>query len=317
MTANTPEKYSAEEWVHLSARFKESMLKTAEIAELGRSVGVSWPFKGSDETPEKYINYSFEDLQRVPGLIGKKKRVNDLMDILREILAFDDPFSNMVDSVEQKNSQDQVYHDILKRLQISENFPASLIYFSSETKELLRSKGIKTLIEVINFGKRIPASQQNGSDLHAFINSIALDNEATLSQHLPFRVGQTGLHLPEAIGLFVKGLDAEIQSALLQQAELSPVGVESGTTETTPGELSESSLQLISMHFNELCTWFEEQTVELKELSVSRESIERFFLPINNPETERVAMALALIHFDPSTQKKGGLFGKLSKLFGR
>ena len=120
MMSEMPKKYSADEWEHFRERFSESILKTTEIAELGRSVGISWPFKGSGETPEKYIRFSFEELQNVPGLIGKKKRVNDLMDVLREILAFDDPFSNMMDTVEKKNNENRVYKRVLKKLEIPE-----------------------------------------------------------------------------------------------------------------------------------------------------------------------------------------------------
>ena len=118
MKPEMPEKYSAEEWKYLCDRFSKSILKTTEIAELGRNVGISWPFKGSDETPEKYISFSFEELESVPGLIGKKKRVKTLMDVLREILAFDDPFSDMMDTVEKKNTEDRIYHRVLKKLGI-------------------------------------------------------------------------------------------------------------------------------------------------------------------------------------------------------
>ena len=118
MSSEIPEQYSAEEWEHFRKRFSNSILKTTELAELGRSVGISWPFKGSNETPKKYIAFSFEELQSVPGLIGKKKRVNDLMDVLREILAFDDPFSNMMDTVEKKSGENRIYEDILKKLDL-------------------------------------------------------------------------------------------------------------------------------------------------------------------------------------------------------
>ncbi len=72
MTQNTTEKYSAAVWEHLRERFLNSILNDTEIAKLGQNVGVSWPFKGSDETPAKYIRYEFEELNTVPGLIGKK-----------------------------------------------------------------------------------------------------------------------------------------------------------------------------------------------------------------------------------------------------
>ena len=319
MTANTPKKYSAEEWEHLSERFKTSILKTTEIAELGRNVGISWPFKGSDETPEKYITFSFEELKSVPGLIGKKKRIKDLMDILREILAFDDPFSDMMDTVEERNDNNRICKQVLKKLKIPEDYPVNLMYFSPQAKELLNSKGINTLIEAIGFGRQT-STLPEGNDLSSFINGLALTNETTIRQHLPFRIGEFGLHLPEAVGLFVCGLDAPVKNELLSQSGLFPEDTESMPDETDAMKPSESSLKTVFMRFNELCLWFDKQTAELKALCDSSESIERYFLPIHDAETERVARALTLIHFGFSKSgkgKKNGLIGKLSRLFSR
>ena len=57
MTQAMPVKYSAEEWEYFRKRFFNSMLNDTQVAALGQNVGVSWPFKGSDETPAKYIEF--------------------------------------------------------------------------------------------------------------------------------------------------------------------------------------------------------------------------------------------------------------------
>ena len=314
MTTETPKKYSDEEWEHFRQRFSDSILKTTEIAELGRSVGVSWPFKS--ETPEKYIKFSFEELQSVPGLIGKKKRVNDLMDIFREILAFDDPFSDMMDTVEQKNKEDRIYERVLKKLEIPEDYPVKLMFFSEDSKKSLHQNGIKTLIEAIRFGKRSSAKNGHDNDLQSFINGLALINEATIRKHLPFRVGQLGLHLPEAIGLMVSNLDQPIRYGLLRQAGVSLTDSESSVLEKSEPNL-EASLKVVSMLFNELCSWFETQTAELKQLCSEPESIERYFLPINDAEIERISIALSIIHFGTPQGDKTSILKKVSKLFRR
>ena len=314
MTPEMPKKYSADEWEHFRERFSESILKTTEIAELGRSVGISWPFKGSGETPEKYIRFSFEELQNVPGLIGKKKRVNDLMDVLREILAFDDPFSNMMDTVEKKNNENRVYKRVLKKLEIPENYPVHLMFFSPETQKLLHKKGVTTLMEAIRFGERLSESDD---DLNSLLSGLALVNESTIRKHLPFRLGQRGLHLPEAVGLMVRNIDEQVRVELLKQAGISVAGSEDSDQETTKSGAKEASLQVVSVRFNELCSWFDTQTDELKQACSSPESIERYFLPINDAEIERVAIALAMIHFGDSKKTESGMFQKVSNLFKR
>lgn len=318
MKPEMPEKYSAEEWQYLCERFSKSILKTTEIAELGRNVGISWPFKGSDETPEKYISFSFEELQSVPGLVGKKKRVQTLMDVLREILAFDDPFSDMMDTVEKKNTEDRIYHRVLKKLGIPEDYPVNLMFFSSDTKELLYKNGIKTLIEAINFGKRSSIKAESNNDLHSLINGLALINEATIRKHLPFRIGQNGLHLPEAVGLLVRGIDKPVQIELLIQAGIPLTDSETSTKETTAHHISlETALKVVSVRFNELCSWFSDEVDNLKQLCDSPQSIERYFLPINDADIERVSIALAMINLGDLKKHKDGMLGKISGLFKR
>jgi hypothetical protein len=312
MTNEVPEKYSADEWEHIRKRFSESILKKTEIAELGRSVGISWPFKGNGETPEKYIQFNFEELQNVPGLIGKKKRVADLMDVLREILAFDDPFSSMMDTVENK-SENRVYKRALKKLEIPENYPISLMFFSSKTKKLLHENGIKTLLEAIRFGERL---SENNDDLNSLISGLGLVNKATIKKHLPIRIGQLGLHLPEATGLMVRNIEEPIRLKLLIQAGLVTSGENPGE-EAVKSDTLETPVKLALVRFKELCSWFSTQADELRKICDSPESIERYFLPINDAELERVAIALAMLHFGAPNKTKDGMFKKVSNLFKR
>ena len=71
MTQSTPVKYSAEEWEYFRKRFFNSMLNDTQVAALGQNVGVSWPFKGSDETPAKYIEF---DLYSPPYSGGRESK---------------------------------------------------------------------------------------------------------------------------------------------------------------------------------------------------------------------------------------------------
>lgn len=318
MESKPLEKYSVEEWEHFRDRFSNSALKTTEIAELGRTVGISWPFKGSGETPERYIQFGFEELQSVPGLIGKKRRIKDLMDVLREILAFDDPFSDMMDTVEKKNGEDQIYERVLKKMKIPESYPVNLMFFSPATRDLLYNNNVKTLIEAINYGKATALKAKGSNDLQSFINGLALINESTIMKHLPFRIGSFGLHLSEATGLLVRDLPPPIRTEFLDQAGLSLTDSEASVKEEAVQSSLEASLKVVLMRFNELCSWFDQQVAELKEIyDGSYTSIERYFLPINDPEVERVSIALFIVYFGGSRKSKGGILGKVSNLFKR
>lgn len=316
MTQNTPEKYSAAEWEHLCERYSNSILNDAEIAKLGQNVGVSWPFKGSSETPAKYIRFEFEELNTVPGLIGKKKRVQSLMDILRETLAFDDPFSDMVDTVESESAKDDMFERILAKLKIPMDYPAALIHISVETREYLKSKGVDTLIQAIHFGQDMAMDAQVGVDLRAFINGLALINEVSVMEYLPYRRSQGNLHLAEAVGLIARDLDEPIQLELLSQAGVSLSDDEDALRKRAENSSIDASLQTVMERFDALCTWFTEEAAELEKICKKGESIERYFISINESRRERIAATLTRAKFGIPKSERRGVLSKLSGLFG-
>jgi hypothetical protein len=318
MPNNHLEKYSAEEWEYICRRFTNSILNETEIAKLGQNAGFSWPFKGSDENPNKYIEYSFDELQSVPGLIGKKSRVHKLFDILRETLAFDDPFGDMADKVEAESEQDDTFDRILDRLGIDKNYPARFVHLSGDTIDLLgRESNAQTLSDIIHFGQGLAQAAIIGADLRALMNSLAHKDHVGIRKHIPYR-RTGGLHLAEAIGLVGEDLNASLQAELLYQsgAELSSEEIslrDAGLASGSEAQLS-SALDQVS----ELCKWFSVEAADLKEVFGGGGAPERFFLVNNEPRTERVALALARLHFGItlSGAPKSGVLGKLSSLFG-
>lgn len=313
----TFEKHSEEDWERIRKSFSNSALKTTEIAELGRNVGISWPFKGSGETPEKYIQFNFEELHNVPGLIGKKKRVKDLMDILSEILAFDDPFSDMMDTVDERSAEHRRFKRVLRKLQIPENYPIEFMYFSPETREILKNGSVKTLIEIIDSGQNTIDAVQNDDELQVFLNGLALANEATIKKHLPYRLGVNGLHLPEATGLLIRDLSRPVKLELLNLSG-SPLSDEDKTLlERANEEPLEASVKTALGRFDSLCAWFAEEIEELRQLDITDGSLKRYFLPINNLQYERIAVAMLKIKFNVTQPDRSGLIGKFSRLFKR
>ncbi|MFQ3225983.1 MAG: hypothetical protein ACI8Z5_002252 [Lentimonas sp.] len=316
MIQDTSDKYSAEEWEHLRQRFFSSILNDTEIAVLGQNASISWPFQGSDETPAKYIEYDFEALQSVPGLIGKKSRIKKLMDILRETLAFDDPFSDMANTVEEESAVDDAFERILDKLNIPLTYPAEFIRFSPETRERLKSEGVETLIQTIHFGQNLARNVVIGGDLKSFLNGLAHVDEPSIIKHLPYRRTERKLHLAEAVGLIARDLDGPIQLELLSQAGVSLTDDEEALRERASQEVIDAALKQAMARFDALCTWFTKEAADLELICKTSGGVERYFIAINEPREERVAAVLARAKFGIPASERRGFLGKISGMFG-
>lgn len=314
MSNQSLEKYSAEEWDHIRKRFHNSILNETEIAKLGQNVGVSWPFKGAGETPAKYMEMTLEELGETPGLIGKKSRIRNLMDILRETLAFDDPFSDMAEKVEADSEEDDTFEKILTKLEIEHNYPAGLVHFNADTVELLGGANVETLIDVIRFGQELPKDSEKGDELKRFLNSLAHKGEKDIMMHLPYRRGVRGLHLPEAIGLIGKDLSKEARLYLSSKSGAVMSEDETAALANIDEASAEAEVQRAVDQVAQACEWFEKEAAEMQEIHESGMGLERFFIIVNDSEKEPLALGLAKLHIGDDGGKKSGLLGKL---FGR
>jgi len=317
MTETRIDLYTHEEWEMLRERFNASALNDMELSILAQNAGKKWPFKGTDETPAKYIEFDFEDLASVPGLIGKKKRVQTLMDILRETLAFDDPFGDMADKVEHDGETDVTYERVLERFSIPFDFPASFIAFDAEGRSMIREEGFETLIDVVEYGKKLPYDVQGADDLKALINSLAHRDEMGIAKYIPYRRGSPGVHLAEAIGQIASTMDTTLQIELRSQIgdELKPEEeqlLEDASTMTLEGRLK-NALERIDA----VSDWFDVEAAALRNLVENGGSYERYFITLNNPPLERVALALTRIKFGDPKLEKTSLIAKIGGLFGR
>jgi len=311
MSETVPEKYSVEEWNHIRKRFFNSILNETEIVKLGQNVGISWPFKGSSETPAKYIELEFDELQSVPGLIGKMSRIKTLMDILRETLAFDDPFGEMVDAVETESLEDHTFELILIKLEIPANYPADFIHFTEKTRELLRREDVNTLIECINFGQKAADKPEIGDDLKTFINCLAHYDEEGVAKRLPYRRGNRGLYFAEAIGLICEDLIKPAKLQLIQKGGASLNDEESQILSAADESTIEDSIKSALEQLAKVADWFTAEASDLKEIYTAEGSPERYFIMINEPERERIAVQLARLYYLPEGGNKSGFIGRL------
>ncbi|MGB0257369.1 MAG: hypothetical protein ACPGES_01840 [Coraliomargarita sp.] len=317
MSKQTAEIYNSDAWERLRERFAGSEMRDMELNILGQNAGKSWPFKGSDETPAKYLEFDFDDLGSVPGLIGKKRRIQVLMDILTETLAFDDPFAEMADKVEADGEHDVTYERVIVRFEIPEAYPAEFMAFDSEARALIKNQGCQTLGEVVRYIVDLPFDSTGAEDLKTFLNLLGHKDELGIGRYIPYRRGKPGFHLAEAVGLIAANLPEQLQLELLSQTgmELKPdedAKLEAASTLTLEGQLKTALEQL-----DAVAEWFTDEAAGLQQLIEEGGSYQRYFITINNSRTERIALALARIKFGDPTQERTGLMAKLSGIFGK
>jgi hypothetical protein len=136
--------------------FQNSMMAETSLNAFAEDMGIeTWPVEGEGETPTKYTHLSFDALRAHPTFAVRPELLNQLVEILRLPLAFDDPFGDMVASVEEAESQDNEILKTMDKLGIPPNFPLTLAHVSPETADLCQREELTTLEEFTNFAQRM------------------------------------------------------------------------------------------------------------------------------------------------------------------
>ena len=212
------------------------MAETSHISLAQNLDMEEWPITGEEEKPTKYIDFTWDELMMLPEIEGKTDRISQLVSILKETLAFDDPFGDMVAQVvEETSSKENPILKTLSRLGIPHEFPLELAQFSSGTRAVCASEGINTIGEFANLGQQMATRVVLGGDFRNALNALTHGDEEGIGHFLPYRRGTSGLHLAEAIGLIAGGLSRPEQLAFgkLLGAKLSTAdaGVTAATKE--------------------------------------------------------------------------------------
>jgi len=314
MTDKQTTNYTEAEWERLRARFQDAALAETELALLGQNVGVSWPFRGSDETPARYLALDFEELASVPGLVRKPKRVRALMDILRETLAFDDPFADMADTLQTSLEAYEGLEKSLRRLGVPEAMPIALVRLDASARAWAERRGASTVGDLAAAppDPSVTGVPDGGECLRTFLNALAYRDEATLARFLPLRPGAGGVHWPEAFGLAVRELEASARATLRLRAGDRLSEDEAAEAHSVSREAADAALEATFAWLDEACAWFGESTGQLREKLEDDEASARLFLPLEDPPVETAARQLARIYFDRRAKR-----GLLASLFGR
>lgn len=309
---------SAKEWDRIRDRFRRSMMVKTEIYKLAQNIDISWPLRGPDEIPLKYVPLSYDELMMTPGIAEKPERARLLADIFVETMAFDDPFGEMAEHVDSSSKHDESAAKAMRELGIPDEFPIALCNVSQETREFCVNESLTTIGDFIEFTQNMAQSVVVGGDFRAFLNSFVHQDEEAIAHYIPMRIGRKGLFLAEALGQAVDRLSKIEYLHFLEAYGGNPTADDrKGVQKMSEDDGAEAKLR-IRRELSAVFEWFKEETDLLKDaLAEGGNSLDRFFMPLENPNKEKVAKGFArlcLEEDEESTTRKRGFF---RRLFGR
>ena len=182
-------------------------------------------------------------------------------------------------------------------------------------RSLLDEQG-PDLGDVVRFGQELNYDTTVAAEIKALMKSLAHRDEGGIGKFLPLRRGSEGLHLAEAIGHLARSLDRRLQVELRSQIGDPLEPDEAAVLERAETTLLEQLLKAALQQLDSLAGWFDSEATELRDLVENGGSYERYFISLNEPTVERVALALTRIKFGDPQLEKTGLIAKLGGLFG-
>lgn len=281
--SDSTDSFTTQDWDEVCTSFASSIMVDTALSSLAQNLeGPDWPIKGKEESPSVYIDLTFDEVKELLVMKGYPDHQALLISILKDTLSFDDPFGDMLENTEQSAERDNQLIKNMAKLDISENFPILLTALDNDTREFCSLEKLTTLGEFARFAQNMSQNVIVGGDFRKLLNALSHVDEKALREVLPFRVGATGLHLFECLAQ-TKGDGPRVQAALEYFSD-EWKAVQQSLTDGFP-----LSRQLIVLDN-------EESEAQVTEIIVS----------ITNVKTA-----------DSASGKKGGLFGAISRLFGK
>lgn len=272
-------KFTEKDWNEVRAAFSASIMINTGINSLAQNLdGPEWPIKSKDETPARYVELTFEELQEMLALKGFPNHVDTLINILKETLAFDAPFGDMVEQAQVSAEKDNQLLKNMAKLGIPEGFPIAITALGADTMEFCKLEKLTTLGGFAVFAQGMSQSVIVGGDFKKLLNALSHVDEKTIAEFLPFRPGTKGLHLIECLAQASKKPDAAIRTS---------VAVE----------------------------WFKDELGALQREAAAGTPLSRQLVVLGNPAVEAAVAELLKPHIKTAApakaEKKSGLLGGL------
>ncbi|HWA26472.1 MAG TPA: hypothetical protein VG734_12500 [Lacunisphaera sp.] len=321
-------KFTATEWDDIRKKFRHSIMADTSLVSLAQNLDTKeWPHKGEDEKPSKYIDFDYNELMMLPEIAGNAGKADHLIGILKETLAFDDPFGDMVSQVEQSSSKENPILKTLSRLHIPDDYPLTLCNFSEGTRVVCASEGIKTIGAFANLGQQMSTRVVLGGDFRNALNALTHGDDEGIAVFLPYRKGSSGIHLPEAIGLIPAGLPRIDQVSLAKAYGAKLSNSDGAVAKALTKEQIQKHEAMMLPTVNAALEWFKDGKAALLKHLADGGTYERYFVVLNDPVREAIAVRLLSLAMKDapkgagataaaatSEPKKGGFF---SKMFGK
>jgi hypothetical protein len=275
-------KSTPKDWDEVRSAFSTSIMVDTSLHSLAQNLdGPEWPIKSKEDTPAKYIDLTFEEVVELLQLKGQQPdRIDQLIEILKETLAFDTPFGDMIEQTQAASERDNVLLKNLAKLGIPENFPIALSLLEPTTLEFCKLEKLSTLGEFAVFAQGMSRNVIVGGDFRKLLNALSHVDERSLAETIPFRPGQKGLHLAEAMA----------------QATRTPDGAGRAELATT---------------------WFRDEVLAIEKDLGSGGTLERYFVALGDRELEKRAADLLRPHLRlpaaPVAKKKSGWLSWFSR----
>lgn len=295
----------ANDWETLRRKFQQSLLADTPLASLAQNLDQpDWPLRGEDERPAKYIDYTWAELAALPEFAGHESRREQLVGILRETLAFDDPFSEMVAQADSAAAQDNPILKTLVRLGIPVELPLSLVNLAEDTRVICAAEGARTIGEFATLGQQLALRVVLGGDFRAVLNALTAGDEREIARYVPYRPGVKGVHLPEALGRIVDRLPRTQQLALGRRLGAQLTAAESAGLPVLTGPQADEWLQRLQPDVTAVWAWFQDETKALQASMAAGQVLSRHFVVLDDAAREAIAINLAesrlALHSRPS-----------------
>jgi hypothetical protein len=283
------------EWDKVRAAFAASLMVDTPLASLAENLdGPSWPIKDTRENAAAYIDFDYKEAIAALALRGQPpERLDHLLEILRDTLAFDNPFGEMVAQSETAAERDNPVLVNLAKLGIPASFPLSLTALATDTIDFCRLEGVTTLGEFALLAQRFSRTVVVSGDFRALLNALSHVDEPTLARYLPFRPGVPGLHLIEAVAHLVRALPEPERRQLL----------------AAPASAMATS---VGARVTELLPFFPDDRTALMEQIARGVAVTRLVMVLNDVAFEPVVAAALAPHLPPPpTTPKRNWFARL------
>lgn len=272
-------KFTEKDWNEVRAAFSASIMINTAINSLAQNLdGPEWPIKTKDETPARYVELNFEELQEMLALKGFPNHVDPLINIMKETLAFDAPFGDMVEQAQVSAEKDNQLLKNMAKLGIPEGFPISITALGADTVEFCKLEKLTTLGGFAVFAQGMSQSVIVGGDFKKLLNALSHVDEKTIAEFLPFRPGAKGLHLIECLAQAAQKPDAAARASIAVE-------------------------------------WFKDDLVAIQRETAAGTPLARQLVVLGNPVREAAVAELLKPYIKAAgpakTEKKSGLLGGL------